>query len=60
MKKYLYMINAPTPSFSLPGMGYIRKQAGETILLEEAQRKVVESDSFAYRDYFLFIEEVEE
>jgi hypothetical protein len=41
-------------------MGYIRKQAGETILLEEAQRKVVESDSFAYRDYFLFIEEVEE
>jgi len=60
MKKYLYIINAPTPSFSLPGIGYVRKEAGETILLEEAQRRVVESPGFAYKEYFSFVEEVEE
>jgi hypothetical protein len=60
MKKYLYIINAPTPSFSLPGIGYVRKEAGETILLEEAQRRAVESPGFAYKDYFSFVEEVED
>jgi len=58
MKKFLFVINAPTPSIHLPGVGYVRKQAGETIILDETQKNLVESPSFPYRDYFTFVEEI--
>lgn len=58
MRKYMYVINAPTPTFNLPGIGYIRKQAGETIVLDETQRNLVESPTFPYKEYFSFVGEV--
>ena len=58
MARYLYMIKAPTPSFTLPGLGYVRKKAGETLILNEQQKLAVESPAFQYGGYFIFVEEL--
>lgn len=59
MRLYTFMAKASHPPFMLPGKGYVRSKPGDLLKVNEEQKNFLENPSFAYRDYFLYVNEEE-
>lgn len=57
--KYAFVVHAPL-STNLPGVGYVRYKAGDTVILDELAAKHVLSENYPYRDYFYLVAKEEE